>query len=227
MSAGLGEPAERDRLEVFGSEHRVPGDQRGQRGVGDAGRHAVYPDVVPGQVDGGGPDQGPDRRLGDVVDGVGLLDEPGVDRGVQMIAPPPGPIARAASTTQCMVPSTLTAMCRRQCSSVISSSASGSAMPACAHITSIRPNSAVHSSTARRSRRGRTHRRPRRRTAGRVRRRPRQAATVPVERDYPGSLVQESGHDPEADALRGAGDDDAWPSNRCHDESPPGRRAAC
>ena len=70
---------------------------------------------------------------------------------VQTMAPPrpSAVIARAASTTQCIVPSTLTARCRRQWSSVMSSRASGSAMPACAHITSIRPNWLTHSRTAR------------------------------------------------------------------------------
>ena len=126
-----------------------------------------------------------------------------------MIEPPPVSfIAWAASTTQCMVPSTLTDMWRRQWSSVMSSSPSGSAMPAWAHITSmrrIRPCTArplggscadghiAGEGDAARAESGHGLR---------------QLVTVQVECDYPGALVKEPLHDPEPDALRGAGDDD-------------------
>ena len=75
----VGEPAERDRLQVGRGQLGILDDQRRERRVGDAGGHAVDPDVMLGQVDGRRPDQGPDRRLGHVVDGVRLLDEPRVD----------------------------------------------------------------------------------------------------------------------------------------------------
>ncbi len=135
-----------------------------------------------------------------------------------MIDPPPRRHGLAASTTQCIVPSTLTAIWRRQCSSVISSRPSGSAMPGVrAHDVDAaelgdasldRPVAVL----AGRHVAGEGD------AAGGRGRRPRlgQHGGVPVERDHPGALVQESGHDAQPDALRGAGDDDAMAGKALH-----------